>query len=41
MTAVSIQYVDQPASFAFTKKNEAKIPAIIGTLDVVFGESNR
>lgn len=41
MSAVSIQHVGQPASFAFTKENEAKILAIIGTLDVVFGESNR
>ncbi len=29
MSAVSVKHVDQPASFAFTKENEAKIPAII------------
>lgn len=29
MSAVAIKHVDQPASFAFTKENEAKIPGII------------
>ncbi len=29
MSALSVKHIEQPASFAFTKENEAKIPGII------------